>query len=113
MKEISDVYVHHHGDGVGGGSLFRLVTLTERYEPIRNQLCCRTDVTVKAKRTVTWLLNSTAKGRKIWLNTSLLSNIIGHSSQQLHSRSKKQHKAAVRIVLGGVSLPVLDRDDQL
>lgn len=113
MKEISDVYVHHHGDGVGGGSLFWLVTLTERYEPIKKQLCCRTDVTVKANRTVTWLLNSTtAKGQKVWLNTgvvlispwrcSLLSNIIGQSSRQLHSQSKKQHKAVVKIVfLGG------------
>lgn len=63
MKEISDVYVHHHGDGVGGGLLFWLVTLTQRYEPISNKLCYRTDVTVKAKRTVTWSLNSTtAKG---------------------------------------------------
>lgn len=56
MKEICDVYVRRHGDGVGGASLLWPVTLTGRYEPIRVQLCCRTDVTVKEKITVTRLL---------------------------------------------------------
>lgn len=35
--------------------MLKLVTLTERYEPIRNELCYQTDVTVKAKRTVSRL----------------------------------------------------------
>lgn len=73
MKVITDVYVHHHRDRLGGGSLFWLVTLIHMYEPIRNKLSYRTDVIVKAKRTVTWTLNSTtAKGLKIWLDTSVV-----------------------------------------
>lgn len=86
MKEISDVYVGRHGDSVGGGALSWLVTLTERCEPIRDQLCCPNDVTLKGNKTVTRLLNSTtAKRQKIWLNTSeastsLLLHIIAHSN---------------------------------
>ena len=53
LNEISDVYVHPHGDGVGGSSLLWLLTLTERYGPIRDELCYQTDVSVKAKETVT------------------------------------------------------------
>lgn len=59
VKGISDVYVRHHSDGEGGGSVLWLVT--QMSKPIRNQLCRKTDVTVKENRTVSFYLK---KGRR-------------------------------------------------
>lgn len=118
MKEICDVYVRRHGDGVGGASLLWPVTLTERYEPIRIQLCCRTDVTVKEKITVTRLPKLyNCKEIRVRLNTSVvlikihggvffcpaLSTIVHRNwSNDLKSSTNRPEIH----FLGGVSLPV-------
>lgn len=67
MKEISDVYVHHPGDECRRRvTAAEPVTRTQRRAPISEGLCYGTDVTVKARRTVTWSPNSTTAQGAAW-----------------------------------------------
>lgn len=101
----------------GAGSRLGWMTLAQRHRPIRGQLLCRTDVTHKAKRTVSWWPESpTAPRRELRsINRDFFTqtaeelqdspSVTGPRPPQFMLRSKKQLKPATKILLGAFPCP--------